>query len=55
VHPAAQADGFVARFIRTLKGTRSGWVRFDTREELREASQEFRPLYNRHWLIERHG
>ena len=43
------------RFIRTLKGNLL-WVRvFPTIEELRLALLAFMELYNRTWLIERHG
>ncbi len=46
---------FAERFIRTLK-EQLLWVRtFDTVEELRLALLEFKELYNRAWLIERHG
>jgi len=32
------------------------WIeRFDTFEQLRQAVRDFARLYNREWLLERHG
>jgi len=50
-----EGNGCAERFIRTLK-EQLLWVRrFDTVEELLRALHQFRDLYNREWLIERHG
>src|SRR5919206_647004 len=50
-----EGDGCAERFIRTLKENLL-WVRpFATVEELRLALQQFRQVYNRTWIIERHG
>lgn len=50
-----EGNGVAERFIRTLK-EQLLWVRtFDTVEELRRALLEFKELYNRQWLCERHG
>ncbi len=50
-----EGNGCAERFIRTLKENLL-WVRpFDTVEELRLALQQFRQIYNRTWIIERHG
>ena len=50
-----QRDGCTERFIRTLKENLL-WVRsFASVEELRHALLAFREVYNRTWLIERHG
>ena len=50
-----EGDGCAERFIRTLKENLS-WVRpFATVEELRLALQAFKELYNRTWIIARHG
>ena len=52
---APEGNGCAERFIRTLKENLL-WVRtFDTVEDLRRASVEFRETYNSTWLIERHG
>jgi putative transposase len=52
---APEGNGCAERFIRTLKENLL-WVRtFETIEELRQALQEFREIYNTTWLIERHG
>jgi putative transposase len=52
---APEGNGCAERIIRTLK-EQLLWVRhFDTVEELRQALQEWRRLYNHQWLIERHG
>jgi transposase InsO family protein len=50
-----EGNGCVERFWRTLK-EQLLWVRtFRTVEELRVALQEFRALYNRTWILEKHG
>jgi transposase InsO family protein len=50
-----EGNGCAERFIRTLKEDLL-WVRpFATVEELRLALQQFRQIYNRTWIIERHG
>jgi putative transposase len=52
---APEGNGCAERFIRTLKENLL-WVRhFDSIEELRQALLAFRDVYNRTWLIERHG
>ena len=52
---APEGNGCAERFIRTLKENLL-WVRtFATVEELRQALLAFREVYNRTWLIERHG
>jgi transposase InsO family protein len=50
-----EGNGVAERFIRTLKENLLRVRHFASSEELRQALQEFRQLYNRHWLIERHG
>lgn len=48
-------NGWAERFIRTLQENLL-WVRsFTTVEELRQALLAFKTLFNRTWLIERHG
>jgi transposase InsO family protein len=50
-----EGNGCVERFWRTLK-EQLLWVRtFRTVEELRVALQEFRDLYNRAWIVQKHG
>jgi transposase InsO family protein len=52
---APEGNGCAERIIRTLK-EQLLWVRsFATVEELRLALLEWAELYNREWLIERHG
>ena len=52
---APEGNGVAERFIRTLK-EQLLWVRtFETVEELRQALQEFKERFNRHWLLQRHG
>ena len=52
---APEGNGIAERFIRTLK-EQVLWVRvFDTAEDLRLALLEWRDLYNREWLVQRHG
>ena len=49
-----QGNGIAERFIRTLK-EQLLWIRdFDTVEELNQALQEWRILYNERWLAQRH-
>ena len=53
--PEPEVDGAAERFIRTLKENLL-WVRHVANSEaLRQALQEFRRLYNGHWLIEPNG
>jgi transposase InsO family protein len=50
-----EGNGVVERFWRTLK-EQLLWVRtFRTIEELRLALLEFRDLYNRSWILQKHG
>lgn len=50
-----EGNGCVERFWRTLK-EQLLWVRtFRTIEQLRLALQEFRDLYNRAWIVQKHG
>ena len=52
---APEGNGIAERFIRTLK-EQVLWARdFDTVEELRLALLEWGDLYNREWLVQRHG
>ncbi|MGH2994536.1 MAG: transposase [Solirubrobacterales bacterium] len=54
-HYEPETNGCAERFIQTLK-EQVLWIRrFGTLEELRAAVREFAPLYNREWLLERHG
>ena len=51
---APEGNGCAERIIRTLK-EQLLWVRnFETIEELRQALQEWRKLYNEQWMVERH-
>jgi putative transposase len=50
-----EGNGCAERFIRTLKGNLLWVRRFETVEELRLALQRFREIYNRTWIVERHG
>lgn len=50
-----EGNGCAERFIRTLKEQLLWLQRFRTVAELNEALQRFKDLYNREWLIERHG
>ena len=50
-----EGNGCAERFIRTLKENLLWVRRFDTIEELRLALLEFQRLYNRTWIVERHG
>ena len=50
-----EGNGCAERFIRTLKENLL-WVRhFDRIEELRQALHAFKDVYNRTWIVERHG
>lgn len=50
-----EGNGVIERFWRTLK-EQLLWVRtFRNVEELRLALQEFRDLYNRSWILQKHG
>ena len=50
-----EGNGCIERFFRTLK-EQPLWVRpFRSTPELVRALEEFRALYNQHWLIERLG
>ena len=50
-----ECNGSAERFFRTLKENLL-WVReFEDLEELNQALQEFKNLYNNHWLIGRHN
>jgi putative transposase len=48
-------NGCAERFIRTLKEQVIWAKRWNTIEELEVAVRAFVELYNREWLIERHG
>ena len=50
-----QGNGIAERFVRTLKENLLWIHRFDTVEELRLALMEFRDVYNKEWIIGRHG
>ena len=50
-----EGNGCAERFIRTLKENLLWMHRFATIEELRWALVEFQRLYNRSWIVERHG
>jgi transposase InsO family protein len=52
---APEGNGCAERFIRTLKEQLLWLRRFDTVEELRQALHAWLELYNKRWLIERHG
>lgn len=50
-----EGNGCAERFIRILKENLL-WVKsFETIEEMRQALLEFKDLYNRSWLLQRHG
>ena len=50
-----EGNGCIERFFKTLKDQLL-WVRhFRSIPELVQALQDFRALYNQHWLIERLG
>ena len=50
-----EGNGCAERFIRTLKENLLWVRRFDTIEELRLALHQFKDIYNRTWIVERHG
>ena len=51
---APEGNGCIERFWRTLK-EQLIWIHsYATLDDLNQALQEFRDLYNHHWLIERH-
>jgi transposase InsO family protein len=50
-----EGNGCAERFIRTLKENLLWIQTFATSEQLRVALREFMDLYNRQWLVERHG
>jgi putative transposase len=50
-----EGNGCAERFIRTLKENLLWVRRFATVEELRQALLEFQRLYNRSWIVARHG
>jgi transposase InsO family protein len=50
-----EGNGCVERFIRTLKENLLWVRRFDTIEDLRLALHAFKDIYNRTWIVERHG
>lgn len=52
---ASEGNGRAERFIRTLKENLLWVWHFETIEEPRQALSVFREVYNRTWLIERHG
>lgn len=54
-HYEPETNGCVERFIQTLKEQVLWIERFDTFEQLRHAVRDFARLYNRDWLLERHG
>lgn len=52
---APEGNGIAERFIRTLKEQVLWTQDFDTVEELRLALLDWADLYNREWLVQRHG
>jgi putative transposase len=50
-----EGNGCAERFVRTLKENLLWVRRFQTIEELRQALHGFKEIYNRTWIIERHG
>ena len=54
-HYEPETNGCVEKFIQTLKEQLLWIERFDTFEQLRHAVRDFARLYNRQWLLERHG
>jgi putative transposase len=50
-----EGNGCVERFIRTLKENLLWVRRFATIDELRQALHAFKDIYNRTWIVERHG
>jgi putative transposase len=54
-HYEPETNGCAERAIQTLKEQVLWICRFETFEQLREAARAFGRLYNREWLLERHG
>lgn len=54
-HYEPETNGCAERAIQTLKEQVLWIERFETFEELRAAVRDFGRLYNREWLLERHG
>lgn len=54
-HYEPETNGCVERFIQTLKEQLLWIERFESFEQLRCAVRDFARLYNREWLLERHG
>ncbi len=54
-HYEPETNGCAERAIQTLKEQVLWIERFETFEELRSAVRAFGHLYNREWLLERHG
>lgn len=54
-HYEPETNGCAERAIQTLKEQLLWICRFETFEELRAAVRSFGRLYNREWLLERHG
>ena len=54
-HYEPETNGCVEKFIQTLKEQVLWIERFDSFEQLRQAVRDFARLYNREWLLERHG
>ena len=54
-HYEPETNGCAEKAIQTLKEQLLWIERFETFEELREAVRSFGRLYNREWLLERHG
>lgn len=52
---APETNGCAEKAIQTLKEQALWTERFETFEELRAAVRDFGRLYNREWLLERHG
>lgn len=54
-HYEPDTNGCAERFIQTLKEQLLWIHRFETLVELRQGVRSFARLYNREWLLERHG
>jgi transposase InsO family protein len=54
-HYEPETNGCAEKAIQTLKEQLLWLERFETLEQLREAVRSFGRLYNREWLLERHG
>ncbi len=50
-----EGNGCAERFIRVLKENLLWPCRFDTVEDLRQALLAFKDIYNRTWILQRHG